>query len=107
MSHYFQAGQISYEEAILAKQQNIQERRDEARRFREECSMLMADYFSQKKEEKNEMRRLVEATAAGQHNIKEAKAKLKAMKQKIGQFVQWNLCVKVTIVRTTMKVIVL
>ena len=44
----------------------------------------MAHYFSQKKEEKNEMRRLVEATKAGQKNIKEARAKLTAMKQKIG-----------------------
>ena len=79
-----QAGQISYEEAILAKQQCIQDKRDEAQKFREECRELMAHYFSQKIEEKNEMRRLVEATTAGQKNIKEARIKLTAMKQKIG-----------------------
>ncbi len=49
----------------------------------------MANYFSLKKEEKNEMRRLVEATTAGQQNIKEARAKLTAMKQKIGYIRIW------------------
>lgn len=51
----------------------------------------MVNYFSQKKEEKNEMRRLVEATTAGQQNIKEARAKLTAIKQKIGQLSELGL----------------
>ena len=46
----------------------------------------MGQYFAQKQHEKVEMRRLVEATSAGQQNVREARAKLTAMKQKIGVF---------------------
>ena len=44
----------------------------------------MRQYFAQREEEKQEMRRLVEATMAGHQSTKEAKRKLQAMKHKIG-----------------------
>lgn len=53
-------------------------------KLRTQSQELMEQYFTQKQHEKQEMRRLVEATSAGQHNVKEARAKLTAMKQKIG-----------------------
>ena len=44
----------------------------------------MQQYFAQKRDDQQEMRRLVEATTAGQQNIREAKNRLTAMKRKIG-----------------------
>ena len=44
----------------------------------------MRQYFAQREEEQQEMRRLVEATMASHQSTKEAKKKLQAMKQKIG-----------------------
>ena len=44
----------------------------------------MKQYFAQREEEKQEMRRLVEATMAGHQSTKEAKRKLQVMKHKIG-----------------------
>ncbi len=80
----FKAGQISHEEAFLAKQQSIQDKKDMVQKLRSESQEVMAQYFTQKEHEKLEMRRLVEATSAGQTNVREARAKLTAMKQKIG-----------------------
>lgn len=80
----FQAGQISHEEAFLAKQQCIQDKQDLVQKLRCTSQELMGQYFAQKQHEKVEMRRLVEATSAGQHNVREARAKLTEMKQKIG-----------------------
>lgn len=80
-----QAGQISYEEAILARQQLIQDRKEQVQKFQDESRRLMDGYFAQKSEEQQEMRRLVEATTAGQQNVREARNKLTAMKQKIGK----------------------
>ena len=45
----------------------------------------MRQYFAQREEEHQEMRRLVEATMAGHQSTKEAKRKLQIMKQKIGK----------------------
>lgn len=84
-----QAGQISYEEAILAKQQFIQNQKEEVQKFRDKSRELMEHYFVQKMDEQVEMRRLVEATTAGQQNVKDARAKLTAMKQKIGKCMWW------------------
>lgn len=44
----------------------------------------MKQYFAQREEEQQEMKRLVEATMAGRQSTKEAKQKLQVMKQKIG-----------------------
>lgn len=55
-----------------------------AKKFRDKSDEMMNHYFNHKRDEQLEMRRLVEATTAGQQNVKEARAKLTAMKQKIG-----------------------
>lgn len=81
---YFQAGQISHEEAFLAKQHCMQDKKDMVLKLRSTSQELMEQYFAHKQHEKLEMRRLVEATSAGQQNIREARAKLTKMKQKIG-----------------------
>lgn len=52
--------------------------------LKEESEALMRQYFAQREEEQQEMRRLVEATMAGHQSTKEAKRKLQIMKQKIG-----------------------
>lgn len=53
--------------------------------LKEESEALMRQYFAQREEEHQEMRRLVEATMAGHQSTKEAKRKLQIMKQKIGK----------------------
>lgn len=57
-----------------------------AKKFRDKLDEMMNHYFDHKRDEQLEMRRLVEATTAGQQNVKEARAKLTAMKQKIGWY---------------------
>lgn len=81
-----QAGQISREEAFLAKQHSIQHKKELVQRLRSASQDLMAQYFAQKQHVKMEMRRLVEATSAGHQNVREARAKLTEMKQKIGMY---------------------
>ena len=53
--------------------------------LKEESEALMRQYFAQREEEQQEMRRLVEATMVGHQSTKEAKRKLQIMKQKIGK----------------------
>ena len=45
----------------------------------------MRQYFEQRQEEQQEMRRLVEATTRGHHNIQLMKDKLTAIKRRIGR----------------------
>ena len=74
----------------------MQDKREQVQRLHEHSQQLMQQYFAQKREEQLEMRRLVEATTAGQQNVREARNKLTAMKQKIGKLyclVQWNLSI--------------
>ncbi len=53
---------------------------------------MMRGYFSQRAEEQVEMRRLVEATMAAHQSTREARDKLQAMKQKIGELhIMWCL----------------
>lgn len=68
----------------MARQQLIQDRKEQVQRFQDQSRQLMERYFAQKSEEQQEMRRLVEATTAGQQNVREARKKLTAMKQIIG-----------------------
>ena len=81
---YIQEGQLSYEEAIIAKQNHVRETQGRVQQLKEEYEALMRQYFAQREEEQVEMRRLVEATMASHQSTKEAKKKLQAMKQKIG-----------------------
>ena len=80
-----QEGQLSYEEAIIAKQNHVHETHGRVQQLKEESEALMRQYFVQRKEEQQEMRRLVEATMAAHQSTKEAKRKLQIMKQKIGK----------------------
>ena len=80
----YKEGQLSFEEAIISKRQCIQNTREAAQKFREESQELMRQYFSQRKEEQLQMRRLVEATMNGYKNTQDARDKLTNMKQKIG-----------------------
>lgn len=75
---------MSYEEAIIAKQNHLREVQGRVQLLKEESEALMRQYFAQQEEEQQEMRRLVEATMAGHQSTKEAKMKLQLMKQKIG-----------------------
>lgn len=79
-----QAGQISYEEAILAKQQLLQRRKEHVQQLQEQSRMLMQQFWAQRREEQAEMRRLVEATSAAHGNVREARERLTAVKRKIG-----------------------
>lgn len=79
-----QEGQLSYEEAIIAKKKNIEENRQEVKKFRSESECLMRQYFDQRREEQQEMRRLVEATMKGHHNTQLMREKLTNIKRKIG-----------------------
>lgn len=45
----------------------------------------MQAYFAQREEQHSELRLLVEATMAGHHSTKEARAQLQAMKRNIGE----------------------
>lgn len=80
-----QEGQLSYEEAIIAKQNHVREIHGRVQQLKEESEALMRQYFAQREEEQQEMRRLVEATMAAHQSTKEAKRKLQIMKQKIGK----------------------
>ena len=83
-SSSLQEGQLSYEEAIIARQNHVRETQERVQQLKEEYDLLMRQYFAQREEEQQEMRRLVEATMAGHQSTKEAKKKLQTMKQKIG-----------------------
>jgi len=78
-------GQLSYEEAIIARRNLVKENREKVLLLREESEELMREYFSQQEEEQREMRRLVEATMAGHQNTRDTKLKLQQMKHKIGK----------------------
>ncbi|XP_019859478.1 PREDICTED: cilia- and flagella-associated protein 99-like isoform X2 [Amphimedon queenslandica] len=78
-------GQLSYEEAIIAKQTFIQETKDKVALMKEESEQFMREYFKRRDDERKEMRRLVEATMLGHQNVKEAKIKLQQMKQRLVQ----------------------
>lgn len=80
-----QEGQLSYEEAIIAKQTHSKEMREKVSQIKEQLAEMMNVYFSRREEEQKEMRQLVEDTMSGHQNTKEAKSKLQAMKQKIGE----------------------
>ena len=93
-----QAGQLSYEEAIIAKQAYHQENKEKVKVIKEESKQIMNTYFREQEEQQKEMRKLVETIAEGRENVKEAKDKLQKMKQSIGMPV--FVCVGVVCVHT-------
>ncbi|XP_064382456.1 cilia- and flagella-associated protein 99-like isoform X1 [Halichondria panicea] len=78
-------GQLSYEEAIISKQNYTREMRERVGVVKEQTDEMMRTYFAQRAEEQLEMRQLVEATMAGHQSTREARAKLQTMKQKMVQ----------------------
>ncbi|KAI6652049.1 hypothetical protein LOD99_4594 [Oopsacas minuta] len=76
-------GRITYEEAIIAKQQLSEDNKVLVEQLKEERQALLEEYFKQREEEKKKMQRLVEEIAAGKENAKLAQENLKEMKRKI------------------------
>ncbi|KAL5470882.1 hypothetical protein EMCRGX_G028929 [Ephydatia muelleri] len=78
-------GQLSYEEAIIAKQKYLQGNREKVQSMKEEMDSLMDQYYSQLEEEQREMRALVEGVMEGHQSSKEAKQRIQETKHAIAQ----------------------
>uniref|UniRef100_A0A8C2Y4X2 Cilia and flagella associated protein 99 n=1 Tax=Coturnix japonica TaxID=93934 RepID=A0A8C2Y4X2_COTJA len=78
-------GKLSYEEAVLAHQNVIQENKKKGDLMREEKAELMHEYAERCLHERKEMRELVEKVVEGHKNAKQAKLKLQKYKQQIVQ----------------------
>ncbi|NXX26084.1 CFA99 protein, partial [Nicator chloris] len=78
-------GKLSYEEAVLAHQNVIQENKKKADLLREEKAELMHLYAENRLQEQKEMKELVEQVMEGHKNVKQAKAKIQECKQQIVQ----------------------
>ncbi|NWH40268.1 CFA99 protein, partial [Chloropsis hardwickii] len=78
-------GKLSYEEAVLAHQNVIQENKKKADLLREEKAELMHLYAEKRLEEQKEMKELVEQVMEGHKNVKQVKAKIQEHKQQIVQ----------------------
>lgn len=78
-------GKLSHEEAILARQNIIEENRRRVAEIKEETQQMMERYLEEKFQEEQQMRQLVEDTMKGHKNAKEAQKKLQEYKQKIVQ----------------------
>ncbi|KFV62627.1 hypothetical protein N307_06663, partial [Dryobates pubescens] len=78
-------GKLSYEEAVLAHQNVIQENKRKAGLMREQKAELMRQYAEKRLQEQKEMRELVQQVVEGHKNAKQAKIKLQKYKQQIVQ----------------------
>ncbi|NXM15545.1 CFA99 protein, partial [Ploceus nigricollis] len=78
-------GKLSYEEAVLAHQNVIQENKKKADLLREEKAELMHLYAEKRLQEEKEMKELVEQVMEGHKNVKQVKAKIQEYKQQIVQ----------------------
>ncbi|NXB70499.1 CFA99 protein, partial [Donacobius atricapilla] len=78
-------GKLSYEEAVLAHQNVIQENKKKADLLREEKAELMHLYAEKRLQEQKEMKELVEQVMEGHKNVKQVKAKTQEYKQQIVQ----------------------
>ncbi|XP_069832490.1 cilia- and flagella-associated protein 99 [Dendropsophus ebraccatus] len=78
-------GKLSREEAVLARQNLIQENKKKALMKKEETEMLMRQYAEKRLQEEKEMRDLVEQVSEGHKNTKQARLKLQKYKQQIVQ----------------------
>ncbi|KAJ1213841.1 hypothetical protein NDU88_001472 [Pleurodeles waltl] len=78
-------GKLSREEALLARQNVIQENKKKAELKKEETEELMRQYAEKRLQEEKEMRDLVEQVAEGHKNTKDARKKLQKYKQQIVQ----------------------
>ncbi|CAH2299658.1 Hypothetical predicted protein [Pelobates cultripes] len=78
-------GKLSREEAVLARQNLIQENKKKALMKKEETAQLMRQYAERRLQEEKGMRDLVEQVAEGHKNTKQARVKLQKYKQQIVQ----------------------
>ncbi|XP_053407341.1 cilia- and flagella-associated protein 99-like isoform X2 [Mercenaria mercenaria] len=78
-------GKLSHEEAILARQNIIQENKQRVAEIKEETQKMMERFLEEKFREEQQMRQLVEETMKGHKNAKESQKKLQEYKQKIVQ----------------------
>ncbi|NXC97161.1 CFA99 protein, partial [Certhia familiaris] len=78
-------GKLSYEEAVLAHQNVIQENKKKADLLREEKAELMHLYAEKRLQEQKEIKELVEQVMEGHKNVKQVKAKTQEYKQQIVQ----------------------
>ncbi|NWX28270.1 CFA99 protein, partial [Notiomystis cincta] len=78
-------GKLSHEEAVLARQNVIQENKKKADLLREEKAELMHLYAEKRLQEQKEMKELVEQVVEGHKNVKQVKAKIQEYKHQIVQ----------------------
>ncbi|NXR22069.1 CFA99 protein, partial [Cinclus mexicanus] len=78
-------GKLSYEEAVIAHQNVIQENKKKADLLREEKAELMHLYAEKRLQEQKEIKQLVEQVMEGHKNVKQVKAKIQEYKQQIVQ----------------------
>ncbi|KAK6186208.1 hypothetical protein SNE40_008293 [Patella caerulea] len=79
------AGKLSYEEAIIARQNLTKENQQRVLEMKEETQQIMQEYLERRFKEEQEMRQLVEQTMQGHKNTKNSKKKLQEYKQSIVQ----------------------
>ncbi|NXH23964.1 CFA99 protein, partial [Myiagra hebetior] len=78
-------GKLSHEEAVLARQNVIQENKRKADLLREKKAELMHLCAEKRLQEQKEMKELVEQVTEGHKNVKQVKAKIQEYKQQIVQ----------------------
>ncbi|XP_027744868.1 cilia- and flagella-associated protein 99 isoform X1 [Empidonax traillii] len=78
-------GKLSHEEAVLARQNVIQENKKKADLLREEKAELMHQHAEKRLQEQKEMKELAEQVMEGHKNVKQVKTKLQEYKQQIAQ----------------------
>ncbi|XP_013920063.1 PREDICTED: cilia- and flagella-associated protein 99 isoform X1 [Thamnophis sirtalis] len=78
-------GKLSYEEAILARQYCIQEKKKNADQKREEAEEMRLQYAERCLQERKEKEKKAQQVAEGHKNVKQAQMKLHKCKQQIVQ----------------------
>ncbi|NWR91074.1 CFA99 protein, partial [Furnarius figulus] len=78
-------GKLSHEEAVLARQNVIQENKKKGDLLREEKAELMHQHAEKRLQEQKEMKELAEQVMEGHKNVKQVKKKLQEYKQQIAQ----------------------
>ncbi|NXK86463.1 CFA99 protein, partial [Formicarius rufipectus] len=78
-------GKLSHEEAVLARQNVIQENKKKADLLREEKAELMHQHAEKRLQKQKEMKELAEQVMEGHKNVKQVKTKLQEYKHQIAQ----------------------
>lgn len=78
-------GKLSYEEAILARQNLMEENRQKVAQMKKEADALMQEYLEQKLQEEQNIKNMVDQTHQGHRNAKDSQKRLQESKRKIVQ----------------------